>query len=171
MNSLTKFDKDLIGGVLVQYYVTCKREAWLYAHKILADQEDENIMMGRVLAQMKDEKELHQFAFSNLKFDKISKERGHYVVTEYKKSLANEEGAKMQLLFYIYLLKKNLKLKKVKGRVISGKKIIAVDDTPQNLKKIEELLDEIVEFVSSPMPPEAEYKPICKNCAYYDYCF
>ena len=169
--SLTDFDRDLIGGVLVQYFVTCKREAWLYAHKILANQDDENILMGRVLAEMKDEKELHQFAFSNLKFDKISKQKGHYLVTEYKKSLSNVEGAKMQLLFYIYLLKKNLKLKEVKGKIISGKKVIAVDDTPQNIKHLEQILDEIVELVSTPTPPKAEYRAICNGCAYRDYCF
>ena len=31
------FSKDQITGTLVNYYVTCKREAWLYAHQIHAD--------------------------------------------------------------------------------------------------------------------------------------
>jgi len=48
------FSKDQITGTLVNYYVTCKREAWLYAHQIHADQEDENVLMGKALADIKD---------------------------------------------------------------------------------------------------------------------
>jgi hypothetical protein len=44
------FDPSLITGTLVHYYVTCKREAWLYSRRIHADQWDENILMGKALA-------------------------------------------------------------------------------------------------------------------------
>ena len=88
------FSQDQITGTLVNYYVTCKREAWLYAHQIHADQEDENVLMGKVLADIK-ESDLQDFAFSNLKFDKLSKQRGHYLITEYKKSLKNELAGKI----------------------------------------------------------------------------
>ena len=74
------FCKDQITGTLVNYYVTCKREAWLYAHNIHANQEDENMLMGKALADSK-ESDLQDFAFSNLKFDKLSKQRGHYLIT------------------------------------------------------------------------------------------
>lgn len=57
------FCKDQITGTLVNYYVTCKREAWLYAHHIHADQEDENVLMGKALADIK-ESDLQDFAFS-----------------------------------------------------------------------------------------------------------
>jgi hypothetical protein len=39
----------------------------------------------KALAEIKEE-QLHDFPFSNLKFDKIGKQRGHYMVTEYKKA-------------------------------------------------------------------------------------
>ncbi len=94
------FESGLINGTLIHYYVTCKRKAWLYSRRIHADQSDENIAMGKVLAEIKED-QFHTFPFSQLKFDKIGKERGHYLVTEYKKSMSNPEGAKMQLLFYI----------------------------------------------------------------------
>jgi len=72
--------------------------------------------MGKALAEIKEEN-LHNFPFSNLKFDKIGKERGHYVVTEYKKSMSNPQGAKMQLLFYMWQLKTSLKLKVINGYI------------------------------------------------------
>ncbi|WOE71222.1 CRISPR-associated protein Cas4 [Hydrogenimonas thermophila] len=164
------FTPELISGTTVHYYVTCKREAWLYAHKVSADQSDENILMGKALAEIK-EKDLHQFPFSNLKFDKIGKERGHYLVTEYKKSFKNPEGAKMQLLFYMYLLKKNLKLKEINGKVISGKKVIYVEGSEENMQMMEKLLEEIATFVSNPLPPKPKKIPFCKKCGYRDYCF
>jgi len=43
------FTSELISGVIVHYYVTCKREAWLYSRKIHANQQDENVLMGKAL--------------------------------------------------------------------------------------------------------------------------
>ena len=161
---------DLINGTLINYYVTCKREAWLYSRKISANQDDENILMGKVLAELKEEN-LHQFPFSNLKFDRIGKQRGHYLVTEYKKSMKNPEAAKMQLLFYMYLLKTSLKLKEINGKVISGKKVIYVEGNPKNFEKLEKLLIEIEQFLQTPTPPPPKKIVFCKSCGYRDYCF
>ena len=163
------FSKDQIIGTLVNYYVTCKREAWLYAHQIHADQEDENVLMGKALADIK-ESDLQDFAFSNFKFDKLSKQRGHYIVTEYKKSLKNELAGKMQLLFYIYLLKTGLNLKEVKGKLISGKKVILVDDTSENFALVDKILSEISALANLEKTPKFTQGKFCKNCAYHDYC-
>ena len=165
-----KFDKTLLTGTLVHYFATCKREAWLYSRKISADQEDENILMGKALADIK-EQNLQDFPFSNLKFDKVAKLKGHYLVTEYKKSLKNKEGAKMQLLFYMWQLKTGLKLKEINGKVISGKTVISVRGNEANFDKMEELLEEIVEFLNTPKPPNAEKIRFCKKCGYKNYCF
>lgn len=163
------FSKDQITGTLVNYFITCKREAWLYAHHIHADQEDENVLMGRAIAEIK-EQSLDDFAFANLRFDKLSKERGHYMVTEYKKSLKNPQAGKFQLLFYIYLLKTGLNLKQIKGKLISGKKVILVDDSEENFKTMEEILDQIEKLINTKIAPKFEYKKICENCAYKNYC-
>lgn len=163
------FSQDEITGTLVNYFMTCKREAWLYAHHIHADQDDENVLMGKALADIK-EKDLQDFAFSNLKFDKLSKQRGHYIITEYKKSLKNELAGRMQLLFYIYILKTGLNLKEVKGRLISGKKVIAVDDSEENFNALEAILREITDLVNLAKPPKFTPQKICKNCAYNGYC-
>ena len=163
------FSKDQITGTLVNYYITCKREAWLYAHQIHADQEDENVLMGKALADIK-ESDLQDFAFSNLKFDKLSKQRGHYLITEYKKSLKNELAGKMQLLFYIYLLKTGLNLKEVKGKLISGKKVILVEGSSENFALIEQILCEISALANLEKPPKFTSCKFCQNCAYHDYC-
>ena len=165
-----EIDLDLITGTAVHYYVTCKREAWLYVHKIAADQEDENILMGKALAQIKED-QLPDFGFGHLKIDKVEKRKGHYLITEYKKSLKNPEGAKMQLLFYIYLLKKSLKLRSINGKVVSGKKVLYVEGSEENMQRMEELLHEMRHFLASPKPPKAKKIPFCKQCGYRDYCY
>lgn len=164
------FNQDLLNGTLIHYYATCKREAWLYSRRIHADQLDENILMGKALADIKEEN-LHNFPFSNLKFDKIGKERGHYLVTEYKKSMSNIEGAKMQLLFYMWQLKTSLKLKVINGKIISGRKVIFVEDNETNMKKIGELILEVSQFLEQPTPPPFVEIKFCKGCGYRDYCY
>ena len=164
------YDRSLVTGTLINYYTTCKREAWLYSRKIVADQWDENILMGKALADIKEE-QLQQFPFSNLNFDKIGKQRGHYLVTEYKKSMKNPDAAKMQLLFYMYQLKTSLKLKEINGKVISGKKVIFVAGNEENFAKVEALVEEICHFLSDDKAPPFQENRFCKNCGYRDYCF
>lgn len=164
------FLEEQINGSLVNAYIVCKRQAWLYAHQVHGDQENECLLMGKALAQAQENKNLHEYPFGNLVFDKLSREHGHYVVTEYKKSLKNVSAGEMQLLFYIYCLKKGLNLKEVKGRLISGKKIISVDDSEENFKKIEQIIKEIVELASQEKPPKFVPIRCCKTCSYQDYC-
>jgi len=164
-----EFETDLITGTLINYYVTCKREAWLYSRKIYPNQQDENILMGKALSNIKEE-QLNQFPFSNLKFDKIGKERGHYKITEYKKSISNIYGAKMQLLFYMWQLKKSLKLKKIIGEVVSGKYKIEVEDSRENMQLMENLIEEILIFLSTPNPPKFKKIKFCSGCGYRYYC-
>lgn len=164
------FPVDLITGTLVNYYATCRREAWLYSRQIHADQSDDNVLMGKTLAELKETK-LQDFPFSHLQFDRVEKRRGHYLITEHKKSMKNPEAAKMQLLFYLYVLKTGLKLKAVNGKVVSGRKTILVEGNEANLRKMEALLNEMSVFLSRQTPPPAEYKKICDGCAYRTYCF
>jgi len=164
------FNQDLITGTLIHYYATCKREAWLFSRKISADQWDENILMGKALAEIKEEQLLHDFPFSNLKFDKIGKQRGHYMVTEYKKSMSNPDGAKMQLLFYMWQLKTSLNLKVINGMIVSGRTKISVLGNEENMELISNFIDEVSQFVSQPKPPPFVENKFCKGCGYRDYC-
>ncbi len=164
------FNPSLITGTLIHYYITCKREAWLYSRRIHANQWDKNILMGKALADIKEE-QLQQFPFSHLKFDKIGKQRGHYLVTEYKKTMKNPDAAKMQLLFYIYQLKTSLKLREINGKVIAGKKVVYVEGSEQNIDLMRDLIDEVVEFLNTPKPPPFKEIKFCKSCGYRDYCF
>lgn len=164
------FLEEQITGTLIHDFMTCKRGAWLCARQMHGDQENEYLLMGKALALAQENKNLYEYPFGNLIFDKLSKESGHYVVTEYKKSLKNVSAGEMQLLFYIYCLKKGLNLKEVKGRLVCGKKTIPVDDSEENFKKMEQIIKEIVALVSQEKPPKFVPIRYCKTCSYQDYC-
>jgi CRISPR-associated exonuclease Cas4 len=162
------FTLDDITGTLINYYATCRREAWLYARHIHADQSDDAITMGRALAEIRDKGQ--DFPFSNLHFDKLEKKAGHYLITEHKKTMSNPEAAKAQLLFYMYLLKTGLKLKKIDGKVISGKTVIYVEGSDEAFSSLEAMMDELALFVQTTTPPTYERTKWCKGCAYKSYC-
>ena len=46
------FPIDLITGTLVNYYATCKREAWRYARKIYPDEHDDNLKPSKKMNRM-----------------------------------------------------------------------------------------------------------------------
>ena len=76
----------------------------------------------------------------------------------------------MQLLFYIYLLKTGLNLKEVKGKLISGKKVILVEDSSENFALVEKILSEISVLANLEKPPKFTQGKFCQNRAYHDYC-
>jgi len=162
-------DLDLLNGTIINYYFSCKREAWLIFHNISADQWDENIIKGRALADKKDKK--HNF-MEYLKFDRIEKKRGHFEVTEYKKTLKNHLAASKQLLFYIFLLKRAFpKLKIIRGYVKSKNKKVVIETSEEILLNFEEELLQIIKDIQVKKSPVFEYKKLCDSCAYNNYCF
>lgn len=40
-----------VNGTHIWYYFICKREVWLIAHQIAADQEDDNLEIGRFISE------------------------------------------------------------------------------------------------------------------------
>ena len=38
-----------VGGTLIWYYFICKRQVWLISHQLTPDQDDTNIVIGRLI--------------------------------------------------------------------------------------------------------------------------
>jgi len=96
-----------INGTLIWYYFICKREVWLISHGITADQEDENIEIGRFIHENAYSREKKEIDFDNFKVDVADSIDGKIIVQEVKKSSKFKKSARMQLLFYIYEIKKS----------------------------------------------------------------
>lgn len=160
-----------INGTLINYYFHCKRQCYLFAHRLNLEDNSENVRIGRVLHEIKALNNSNaEVKLENISIDKITNK---YVV-ELKKSDADVNAAKMQVLLY---------LKKLKDKGIIKKGKLTFNERNNELKNEEIILDEKAEkelskcileinnLIDSKKVPEAKLLKGCKKCAYYEYCF
>ncbi|KNF08223.1 RecB family exonuclease [Gottschalkia purinilytica] len=95
-------------------------------------------------------------------------------MVELKKSDADLNSTKWQVLLYLKKLKEKGIIRKGKIEVIEkkkqDKKIHYVELTQEYEEELDKLLLDIEKFLSSEKPPIAERSSKCKKCAYYEYC-
>lgn len=161
-----------ITGTIINYYFHCKRQCWLHANRINLEDNSEDVRIGKILHELKaDGSKDTEIAIDSIKIDKITED---YLV-EVKKSDADAEAVKWQVLFYL----KNLKDKGInkKGKIEfieknkQNKKIIYVELTKKLEKHVNSLLEEIEQYILMNKPVEPRLEPKCKKCAYYEYCY
>lgn len=161
-----------ITGTLINYYFHCKRQCWLYGNKINLEDNSEDVRIGKVLHEIKNEgKKNTEVAIDNVKIDKITEE---YLI-EMKKSDADTEATKWQTLLYLKVLKDKGIERVGKIEYIEknkqDKKTVLVELTDENVQILEAKIKEIENFLTMYKPPKEELKPKCKKCAFYEYCF
>ena len=163
-------EKAFINGTLIWYYYICKREVWLIAHGIEAEQDNTFVSIGRLIHETyyrSKKKEL--FIDNKIKVDILESRK---VIGEVKKSSRFLKSARMQLAFYLYYIKR------VKGKELTGellipgeRKRIPVKLTKKLEKEIETAIKRIEEIIKLPKPPVAEKSAFCRNCAYREFCW
>ena len=162
-----------ITGTIINYYFHCKRQCYLFANRINLEDNSEDVRTGKVLHEIKakDGKNT-EIKYENMVLDKVT---SNYI-EEYKKSDADTEAARMQLLFYL----KNFSDKGIEkqGKLIyeeknkkSSKKIEIVELNDKNLKLLNNCISEIENLISQDSIPNVEKDNKCKRCAYYEYCY
>lgn len=161
-----------ITGTIINYYFHCKRQCWLFANRINLEDNSENVRIGKVLHEFRNEKAKHkEVLIENVKVDKITND---YLV-EVKKSDADITAAKWQVLLYLKVLKDKGIHKKGKVEFIEkkkqNKKIIYVDLTKEAELELETLIGEMEEYISGDSIAAPLYEGKCKKCAYYEYCY
>lgn len=161
--------KEDITGVMVQYFVVCKRELWFYIKQINMNYNNDDISIGKLIHEKSYKRENKELRIDNMVFDFVKK-GDELVIFEIKKSTKLTIGAKYQLYFYLY----NLRLlePKIKGILLYPKErkreeIILNDEI---INKMENIFDEILEISHFKQPPKAENKPYCKSCSFYELC-
>lgn len=160
-----------INGVFLWYYNICKRELWLMSRKIVPDQQDENVDVGRFIHENTYKRNKKEISFGNIKFDIVFYSKDKMVIGETKKSSKYKEASKWQLMFYLNALKDA-------GIHASGQLLypeerkreeVILDDTSS--RKLAEMISDIEYICSLDKPPSVKKIPYCKNCAYREYCF
>lgn len=165
----TAENKVQITGVMVQYYQSCPRELWFFAHKINMNREDDNILIGRQIQEESYSRQRKEVTIGPVAFDMVKKE-GDLVVCEVKKSRKLVEPQLYQLYYYLWFL--NKKGIKAKGRILypQQRRRKEVELTPEIEEEMFDILEEIEEIIRLPTPPPAREKPHCKGCSYYEFC-
>lgn len=162
-----------ITGTIINYYFHCKRQCYLFANKINLEDNSEEVRTGRILHEIraKDNKD-SEVKYENIVLDKVSLK----YIEEYKKSDADTEAAKMQLLFYL----KQLEDKGIKreGKLIyheknkkNGKKIEIIKLDDNSIVKLNKCIKDIEKLIEQEAVPDIENDKKCSRCAYYDYCY
>jgi len=167
----SELEDKKITGVMIQYYIACKRELWYFFRKIDFNMQDENIRIGKIIHETSYSRESKEVALDFVKFD-IIEYKDKIVISEVKKSTKLLEPAKYQLLYYMLILEK-ITGKQIEGRLRIPKvrKIQKQELTKETREKFRKIINEIDEIVKKEIPPHPQKKPYCKNCAYLHFCW
>jgi CRISPR-associated exonuclease Cas4 len=161
-----------VNGTLINYYFHCKRQCYLHGNRLNLEDNSEQVKIGKAIHEEKAaDKSNSEIAIDNIRLDRLTKE----YLTEVKKSDADVEAAKWQLLFYLKVLKS--KGIERKGRLEfveknkKDKKVIIVELTEEFEKELDNYISSIEQLLEQEKPPECIQTNTCKKCAYYEYCY
>lgn len=161
-----------INGTIINYYFHCKRQCYLHGNRLNMEDNSEQVKIGQAIHEERAEnKNNTEIAIDNIRLDKLTKE----YLTEVKKSDADAEAAKWQLLYYLKVLKTKGVIRKGKLEFAEknkkDKKIIIIELTDEVEKELDKYIDEIEQLLNQDRIPECINKSTCKKCAYYEYCY
>lgn len=161
-----------VNGTLINYYFHCKRQCWLHGNRINLEDNSEDVKIGKAIHKIKEEKTQNtEIAIDNIKIDKLTKD---YLV-EIKKSDADVEASKWQLLFYLKVLRDKGIYRKGKLEFIEknkkGNKILYLELDDEKIAQLDQLTSNVEELIYKEAIPDVINKPTCKKCAYYEYCY
>ena len=158
-------------GIKVNYYVVCWKKLWLYSHDIRLEVESDRVALGRLLHERAyRERARRELLIDNL--IKIDLLEGEGKVLEIKYSRRMKEAARLQILYYLYYLKR-LGVTGLTGelRFPKERRREPVWLTEDAEREGEEALRELRRIEQLPAPPQVEFMPICRSCAYAELCW
>ena len=160
-----------VNGTLINYYFHCKRQCWLHGNRINMEDNSEDVKIGKAIHTIKAKKNKSaEISIENIKIDKLTRD----YLTEIKKSDADIEAAKWQLMLYLKILKDKGIERKGKLEFVEknkSKNTIIVELNDENISELEETIKKIEELISEPKAPEVIPENKCKKCAYFEYCY
>lgn len=157
-----------ITGTMYAYSYLCWRKLWFFAKDIVMEQENENVIIGKLIDQESYRREKKHLYLDDIVCMDIVKDN---VICEIKKSSSQREMAIQQLKYYLYLL--NKKGIEVKGELLvpkeNHKEMIVLNEN--DILEIDKQLERIKRICNEVTPPEIINNKICKKCAYFELCY
>jgi CRISPR-associated exonuclease Cas4 len=159
-----------ISGVMIYYYIVCKRKLWYFYNQIQMEEDNDNVQIGKVIDENSYKREEKHINIDDIISIDYIKDKG--ILHEVKKSKKIEEAGIMQVKYYLYYLKQK-GVADIRGKVDYPllKQSIDIGLTDGDVKYIEAIIIDLKEIVNKQLPPPLEKKRICKKCAYFELCY
>lgn len=161
------FKEENLTGTIINYYHHCKRQCWLFAHKINLEDNSELVKIGKAIHEAKETQEIE---IDNIKIDKISDK----YLTEIKKSDADLIACKFQILFYLQKLKNKGIFRKGKLEIVEKKtgtrKTEIYELNEETEKELVDTKRKTLELLNEETVPKFKKNRKCNKCAYFSYC-
>ena len=159
-----------ISGTMFYYYFVCKRKLWFFANEIQLENENEDVIIGKLVDENSYSRELKHVLIDNtVNIDFIKEWK---ILHEVKKQKSIEEAGIWQLKYYIYFLKeRGINIEKGILDYPKLKKRQEIFLSKEDEERIENMLLEIREIINLKLPPKLEKLKICRKCAYFEYCY
>jgi len=123
-------------------------------------QDDELLEMGRLINENAYARDMRKIILDNIEIDLINGKEGNILIGEVKKSSKSEESARLQLLFYMYELKK-------RGISVNGvllfpkeKSGFNVELGEEEIELLDQLIASILDTINKPYPPKGNQKGV-----------
>jgi len=161
-----------VNGTMMWYYYICHRQVWLTAHHITPDSDDPNIQLGRHISEQAYSRERKEISLGHVKLDIIRRAAGGgVVVAEVKKSSRYLRSARMQLLLYLEELEKRGVPAVGELRIPEERRRQTVRLEEAERQELDRAKRDILRIVYLSKPPEPVKIPLCRGCAYREFCW
>lgn len=160
-----------INGTLINYYFHCKRQCYLFGNRLNLEDNSEEVKLGKAIHEEKLEKKNTEIAIDNIRLDKLTAE----YLTEIKKSDADIEASKWQLIYYLKILKTKGIIRKGRLEFVeknkSDKRVIMIELTEEIEEELGQYIQKVEVLLEGDIVPSVINQAKCKKCAYYEYCY
>ncbi|MDI6882212.1 MAG: CRISPR-associated protein Cas4 [Methanothermobacter sp.] len=169
---ITGTDNLKVRGLQINYYFICKTKLWFFSHHIQMERESELVKLGRLLHEESYTREKKELIIDDIISADFVKRGGCLEVHEVKKSSTMEKAHIFQLLYYLFYLKHEKGIEKLRGFIdypaLKKRKEVSLEyEDEEELKRVIYDIDKII--MGSPPPPQR--KQACKRCAYFELCW
>ncbi len=157
-------------GTEVGYYFICKKKLWWFAHGMTMEHTNDRVKMGKLVhkdSYARRKKEL------NVDDRIVIDWREDGVIHEVKLTDKMEGAHELQLLYYLYYLKRWKGVDGLRGQIDYPKlrETKSVELTPEREREIEQALAEMQRIVDSRSAPQVEWMRVCASCSYAELCW
>lgn len=160
-----------VTGTLIWYYYICHREVWLMARRIVPEQDDTNIDIGRFIHEMSYPRNKKEVNIGHIKLDIVKRGKDGFVVAEVKKTSRFETSARMQLAYYLSELDKLGLNATGELRFPEEKRVEKIKLTPKLKEELEKAVRDILRIAYLEKPPQPQKVSFCRKCAYAEFCW